>query len=120
MGTLRTEIEDNILCYSAEEFFNKFRAYIEEQHKNLTEEEQAKKSKTAINNYIKQVQLSTQVSQYIRRNSGFRNKGKKAVVVLPILQPNSRSNFKSIDLNYVSIDVRIYKKEDEVDEEDEE
>ena len=60
-----------------------------------------------INNYIKQVNLQTQVSQSIGRNSGFRDRGKKAVVVLPLLQRNSAKKFKPINLNYISSDVRV-------------
>jgi len=55
-----------------------------------------------INIYIKQVQLQTQVSQSIGRNSGFRDKGKMTAVVLPLLEPNSNKKFKSINLNYIS------------------
>ena len=51
--------------------------------------------------------LQTQVSQSIGRNSGFRDKGKKAVVVLPLLQRNSTKKFKTINLNYISSDVRV-------------
>jgi hypothetical protein len=112
IGTLRTEIEDNILYYSAEDYFIKFKEYIEVEYKDLSEDHQAKKANTAINTYIKQVYLSTQVSQSIGRNSGFRDQGKKTAVVLPILQPNSRSKFKDIDLNYISTDVRILSKEE--------
>ena len=101
IGTLRTEIEDNILYYSAEEYFKKFREYFKEQGKTPSEVD------AQINSYIKQVNLQTQVSQSIGRNSGFRDKGKKAVVVLPLLQPNSTKKFKPINLNYISSDVRV-------------
>ena len=69
-----------------------------------------------INNYIKQVQLQTQVSQSIGRNSGFRDKGKITAVVLPILQPNSNKKFKPINLNYISPNVFIRSETEEQDD----
>ena len=63
--------------------------------------------------------LQTQVSQSIGRNSGFRDKGKKAVVVLPLLQRNSTKKFKPINLNYISSDVRVLYQPD-IDSEDSE
>ena len=103
---------DNILYYSAEEYFKEFKAYYKEQGMD------AINIKKAINNYIKQIQLQTQVSQSIGRNSGFRDQGKKTAVVLPILQPNSTRKFKSIDLNYISPEVRIRKIKEDSNESD--
>ncbi len=114
IGTLKTEIEDNILYYSSN-FFNDYKIHLEQEYQHMKEEDRDKKIKKEIQNYIIQIQLQTQVSQSIGRNSGFRDKGKKTVVILPLLKPNSTSKFESLDLNYVSPNVFIFKEPKEPD-----
>jgi hypothetical protein len=91
IGTLRTEIEDNILYYSASKFFNKF-----QQHHS--------KEKTRY--YIQQIQLEAQVSQSIGRNSGFRSNGSETYVILPLLKPNSVRTLKPYNINYITHKVK--------------
>ena len=107
VGTVRTEIEDNILYYSCLDFFDVYKTYLETEYKDMENQKRDKKVKREIQNYITQIQLQTQVSQSIGRNSGFRDQGKKTVVVLPLLMPNSTRKFKPIGLNYISPNVEI-------------
>lgn len=60
-----------------------------------------------IQNDINNTLISCQLNQSIGRNSGFRDKGKNCIVVLPILAPNSDTCFRdlSLDLNYVSSNI---------------
>jgi hypothetical protein len=57
-----------------------------------------------IQNDINSTLMSCQINQSIGRNSGFRERGKTCIVVLPILAPNSDSCFRgsSLDLTYIS------------------
>lgn len=98
IATLRAEIEDNIFFYSCPEFFKKYAHHMKDLNLNPKKE---------VQNYIRQAHLLTQVSQSIGRNSGFRNRDKKTIVVLPLLTANSKYNFKTIDLNYISPNVYI-------------
>ena len=93
VGTLRTEIEDNIFYYSCQKFFKKFESYMETLGNNPKKE---------VQNFITQAHLTTQISQSIGRNSGFRNNGKHTIVVLPLLQGNSKHSFKQFPTNYVT------------------
>lgn len=62
------------------------------------------KSIKDIQNDINNTLISCQINQSIGRNSGFRENGKKSVVILPLLAPNSNTCFRSNNLNlsYVS------------------
>lgn len=57
-----------------------------------------------IQNDINSTLMSCQINQSIGRNSGFREREKSCVVVLPILAPNSDNCFReiSLDLTYIS------------------
>ena len=99
IGTFRTEVEDNIFYYSCKEYFDEYSKRLSK--KDINE-------KKEINNFIKSLHLQAQISQSICRNSGYRrSKNKETIVVLPILNENSKHNFKHFDLNYVSPKVLI-------------
>lgn len=99
VGTLRTEIEDNLFYYSCPKFFDKYEEHMKS--KGL-------KVKNEILNFVVKAHLESQVSQSIGRNSGFRDKGKKTAVVLPLLTENRKKQFKPFNLNYITPYVQIY------------
>ena len=98
MGTFRNELEDNIFYYSCIHYFDKYKTYTNQQGLNTSKE---------IRDFIIKANLSAQVSQSIGRNSGFRAEGKTTIVVLPLLNGNSKHNFKQFPLNYISPNVKV-------------
>lgn len=60
-----------------------------------------------IQNDINSTLMSCQINQSIGRNSGFRERGKTCIVVLPILAPNSDSCFRNLDLDLTYISPNI-------------
>lgn len=98
IGTYRTEIEDNILYHNSKDFFD-----ILEKKNDLS----------YVREYIKNLFLSSQVSQSIGRNSGFRNQGKRTIVILPLLKPFSNKKIKEIKLKYITPKVFILEKTNE-------
>ncbi|MDO9305076.1 MAG: hypothetical protein Q7T77_07075 [Sulfuricurvum sp.] len=87
LGTLADESHVNLVYYSSELYFIS---------KNLTEKE----LREDIQNRI----LVTSINQSIGRNQGFRSKGAKTLVILPLLQNGkTKKNFKALEsLRYIS------------------
>jgi hypothetical protein len=63
---------------------------------------------------IQKILIETQINQSIGRNSGFRYKGYRCVVIIPVMQSNSFRRIKMpLSLNYVSENVSIVEFDDE-------
>ena len=65
-----------------------------------------------IQNDINSTLMSCQINQSIGRNSGFRERDKTCIVVLPILAPNSDNCFKNLNLNLTYISPNIKRLEE--------
>ena len=101
IGSLSSEKEQALIRESYHEYFNHLKQYFED---DLTESQEMKK----INDIIHRKLLSTTISQSLGRNQGYRAKGSKTVIVLPILYSNSYSTIKwNLNLNYISENVVI-------------
>jgi hypothetical protein len=57
---------------------------------------------------VQNVMMEAEVSQSLGRNQGYRARGKKTLVVLPVLMNNTSRRIKDIRLNYVSPEVNNY------------
>ncbi len=97
-GTLKTEIVVKEMFVNNKEYFKRMFGG------NLSEEDLIKKAEP----YIQSILIETQVSQSIGRNSGFRFKGRKCVVLLPVMQSNSYTRLKrDFNFNYISPNILI-------------
>jgi len=97
LGTLADEIHTNLVYYSSELYFSK---------KNL-------EGKDLLNDIQNRI-LTTTINQSIGRNQGFRAKGAKTLVILPLLQNGkTKKNFRPLEgLNYISSSVVANRTED--------
>jgi hypothetical protein len=58
---------------------------------------------------VQNVMMEAEVSQSLGRNQGYRARGQKTLVVLPVLMNNTSRRVKDIRLNYVSSGVNNYR-----------
>ncbi|MGL1862172.1 MAG: hypothetical protein OCC46_06585 [Pseudodesulfovibrio sp.] len=111
VGTVPCEKVLKEVYVNCKEFLeNMFKEEILEKlnEKDLSSDEYNKALVRKSEEYIKEVMIETQVSQSIGRNSGFRYKGYKCDVFIPILHSKSFNRFgRSITSNYVTEDVCI-------------
>lgn len=101
VGTSRTEVEDNKLYYSCNDYFEKF---IEVYNIDTS------KPSKLLENEIKQTMLEAQVHQSLGRNAGYRRSNEVetyTLVILPLLKYGSNKTFKSFDFNYITDKVFI-------------
>nr|WP_321467680.1 hypothetical protein [uncultured Desulfobulbus sp.] len=102
-GTMKTEIVILEFYLNNKEYLTKWVEY-NLGKKNLTEEEVIKESEPL----IQKILIETQVSQSIGRNSGFRDNGKKCIVIIPVLHPRSFKRMSRwLIFNYISLNVYI-------------
>lgn len=111
-GTLQTEIvllTHLINCPRYKDFKDEIEQKYNDSIKNKSRKkvkDRKKYFRDLIYNEIQDVFMECEISQSIGRNSGFRNRGRKKVVVLPLLNKNSSKIIsKKINFNYISSNV---------------